>query len=102
MLTGANLDGAILDGADLTLATLNGVRVAGADFTDTLWSKTSLARAVGIESASGLDRLRFGDPSSIDVHTLREQPRRVAYRAPGAVRAPRVGYPGPACTVQLR
>jgi len=72
MLTGANLEGVTLNGADLTLATLNGVRVAGADFTDTLWSKTSLARAVGIESASGLDCLRFGDPSAIDVHTLRE------------------------------
>jgi hypothetical protein len=71
VLTGANLDGAILVGADLTLATLNGVRVAGADFTDTMWSKTSLARAVGLDTARGLDHLRFGDPSAIDVQTLR-------------------------------
>src|SRR6185295_15204414 len=69
--TGANLEGATLNGADLTLANLSGVRAAGADFTDTLWSKTTLARAVGLESARGLDGLRFGDPSAIDVHTLR-------------------------------
>jgi hypothetical protein len=25
----------------------------------------------GLETAIGLDRLRFGDPSSMDVHTLR-------------------------------
>jgi len=71
VLTGANLDGAILVGADMTLANLSGVRVAGADFGDTLWSKTTLARATGLESALGLDRLRYGDPSSIDIHTLR-------------------------------
>jgi hypothetical protein len=61
----------MLVGADLTLATLNGVRTAGADFTDTLWSKTSVARASGLEAARGLDALRYGDPSAIDVHTLR-------------------------------
>jgi uncharacterized protein YjbI with pentapeptide repeats len=71
VLTGANLDGAVLVGADLTLANLSGARVAGADFSDTLWSKTTLARVTGIESALGLDRLRYGDPSSIDIHTLR-------------------------------
>ena len=71
VLTGANLESATLVGADLTLATLNGVRVARADFADTLWSKTSLARATGMNSAKGLDRLRYGDPSAIDIHTLR-------------------------------
>ena len=71
MLTGANLEGATLEGADLTLANLSGVRVARADFSHTLWSKTTLARAVGLDSALGLDRLRFGDPSAIDIHTLR-------------------------------
>lgn len=71
VLTGANLEGASLEGADLTLANLSGVRVAGADFSDTLWSKTTMARATGLDSALGLDRLRFGDPSAIDIHTLR-------------------------------
>jgi uncharacterized protein YjbI with pentapeptide repeats len=71
VLNGANLEGATLVGADLTLATLNGARIAGADLTNTLWSKTSLARVVGLESARGLDTVRFGDPSAIDVHTLR-------------------------------
>ncbi|HTK51645.1 MAG TPA: pentapeptide repeat-containing protein, partial [Gemmatimonadaceae bacterium] len=71
VLTGANLDGAVLVGADLTLANLSGVRVTGADFGDTLWSKTTLARVTGLQSARGLERLRYGDPSSIDVHTLR-------------------------------
>ena len=71
VLTGANLEGATLEGADLTLANLSGVRVASGDFTDTLWSKTTIARAVGLDSAKGLDRLRYGDPSAIDIHTLR-------------------------------
>ena len=62
VLTGANLDGAILVGADMTLAILSGARVDGADFGDTLWSKTTLARVTGLESALGLDRLRYGDP----------------------------------------
>ena len=71
VLSGANLEGAVLHGADLTLATLNGVRLAGADVSDTLWSKTVVARAAGLHDARGLDRLRYGDPSSIDMHTLR-------------------------------
>jgi len=71
VLTGANLEGADLDGADLTLATLNGVRLADADVSETLWSKTVIARAAGLHEARGLDRLRFGDPSAIDMHTLR-------------------------------
>jgi len=47
------------------------VRLAGADVSDTLWSKTVVARAAGLHDARGLDRLRYGDPSSIDMHTLR-------------------------------
>jgi uncharacterized protein YjbI with pentapeptide repeats len=71
LLSGANLERAVLDGADLTLATLSGVRLVGADVGNTLWSKTIVARATGLHDARGLDRLRYGDPSSIDMHTLR-------------------------------
>jgi uncharacterized protein YjbI with pentapeptide repeats len=71
VLSGANLEGAVLEGADMTLATLNGVRLGGADLSDTLCSKTVIARATGLHEARGLDRLRYGDTSSIDMHTLR-------------------------------
>lgn len=72
MLTGCNLSGADLRGADLTLATLNGVHCHGAQFTGSLWSKTVVARATGLHESRGLDDVRFGDASSVDVWTLLE------------------------------
>ena len=71
ILAGCNLEGADLTGVDLTLASLNGVKCAGARFGGSLWSKTSLARATGLQLATGLDDLRLGDASSIDLWTLR-------------------------------
>jgi len=71
VLTNANLESADLTGADLTLANLSGANLGGANLTNTLWSKTTLARATGLESATGLDTLRYGDECSVDIHTLR-------------------------------
>ncbi|HEX6051064.1 MAG TPA: pentapeptide repeat-containing protein, partial [Gemmatimonadaceae bacterium] len=70
-LTGVNLEGASLEGADLSLASLNGARLAGADFSGSLWSKTSLARCAGLDQARGFDCLRYGNPSAIDLTSLR-------------------------------
>ncbi len=71
-LTGCDLSGADLRGADLTLATLSGVRCHGARFAESLWSKTVVARASGLHEAVGLEDVRFGDPSSVDLWTLKE------------------------------
>jgi hypothetical protein len=71
MLEGTNLTGTTLVHADLTLASFNGVRVANGDLTQTRWSKTVWARCEDLARARGLDTVRHGDPSSIDIHTLR-------------------------------
>jgi Pentapeptide repeats (8 copies) len=64
--------GANLRGADLTLATLNGADCTDADFRQSMWSKTSFARVIGLSRARGLLEVSRGDASSIDWWTLRE------------------------------
>jgi uncharacterized protein YjbI with pentapeptide repeats len=71
LLDGTNCAGARLDHADLTLAAFNGARVADAELSQSRWSKTVWARCDDLASARGLDSVRFGDASSIDLHTLR-------------------------------
>jgi hypothetical protein len=71
MLAGTTLTGALLGQADLTLASFNGAVVADAELGGTLWSKTAWARCDDLSRAGGLDAVELGDPSSIDIHTLR-------------------------------
>ena len=71
MLAGTTLTGARLGQADLTLASFNGAVVADAQLGGTLWSKTAWARCDDLSRARGLDAVELGDPSSIDIHTLR-------------------------------
>jgi hypothetical protein len=47
------------------------VQLDGADLSESIWSKTSVARCPDLSRARGLDRLILGDESAIDIHSLR-------------------------------
>ena len=56
---------------------LSGVRLAGAALAGSRWSRTVLARCGDLSRATGLDAVRSGAPSSIDLETLERNAGRI-------------------------